>query len=363
MIKKNKLAFWGFLFLFVLFCIPTFAENSLEFNEDIYEIIDLAFLEKDPETVSRILSSYRSSPEYVDYEEYVLQKTRGLLLSNQLDLIQAMAMAILDNKLDNIDAINLYMTVEKSVAKRNARQKALEEQRKAEAEYVAKATEKEKESIRKDYQTIENTASGQTVFVAPVSSKYYSTITWSASLNIAELGLYFGKDLKSINYGVGFSGDICYRGAQFSVGADLFLDTSMLDFSNSGISMSEISFVPALSFVTLHEDFFFRLGFTSMKLKKEDSFLSPVVGLGMKNINLNDNMRFGFFLDYLPGHFINKNMNFALSAGLQNTIILGNLGNLNIGLFLNFRESFFLLKDGFDSRTRITIGFGVENND
>ena len=100
------------------------------------------------------------------------------MLSNQLDLIQSMCLAIIDNNLDNQDAVNLYTTVEKSVAKRNARQKALEEQRKAEAEYVAQATQREKESIRKDYNTIENTTSGQTLFVAPVTSKYYSDFTW-----------------------------------------------------------------------------------------------------------------------------------------------------------------------------------------
>lgn len=363
--KKTTKLFFSVVFslIFSLSFSAIFPQNSniLQTEKSIYEQIDTAFRDKKPDSVSNILSSCRQDKSYADYEEYVLQKTRALLLSNQLDLIQSMCLAIIDNNLDNQDAVNLYTTVEKSVAKRNARQKALEEQRKAEAEYVAQATQREKESIRKDYNTIENTTSGQTLFVAPVTSKYYSDFTWSMALNIAEIGYRLAKT-SSINYGVGVSGDFYYRSEDFSLGTDFFIDTSVLNFNQADISMSEVSLTPGLAFTSLNEDFFFRLGFSQMKTTNEKSFITPTVGFSLKNIAFND-FRLGFYADYYLGHIFEDNMKTGFGAGLQSAFLLGNLGNVNLALFINFRESLFVLNDGIDSRSRITIGFGVENNE
>lgn len=363
--KKTTKLFFSVVFslIFSLSFSVLFAQNSniLQTEKSIYEQIDTAFRDKKPDSVSNLLSSCRQDKSYADYEEYVLQKTRALLLSNQLDLIQSMCLAIIDNNLDNQDAVNLYTTVEKSVAKRNARQKALEEQRKAEAEYVAQATQREKESIRKDYNTIENTTSGQTLFVAPVTSKYYSDFTWSMALNIAEIGYRLAKT-SSINYGVGVSGDFYYRSEDFSLGTDFFIDTSVLNFNQADISMSEVSLTPGLAFTSLNEDFFFRLGFSQMKTTNEKSFITPTVGFSLKNIAF-DNFRLGFYADYYLGHIFEDNMKTGFGAGLQSAFLLGNLGNVNLALFINFRESLFVLNDGIDSRSRITIGFGVENNE
>lgn len=331
-------------------------------EKSFYELVDSAFREKDADSVFKLLSANRLKPDYSVYEEYVLQKTKSLLLSNQLDLIQSMCMAIIDNNLDNTDAVNLYMTVEKSVAKRNARQKALEDQRKAEAEYVAQASTKEKESIRKDYNVVESSASGQTLFVAPVTSKYYSNFTWSVALNIAEIGFRYAKDFLSLNYGVGISGDFYYRAPKFSLGADFFVDTSVLNFTSADMAMSELSLIPGIAFTTLSEDFFFRTGFSQMTLSNGHSFLTPTIGFALKNMNM-DNTRLSVFADYYLGHLFDANMKTAFGAGAQATFLFGNIGNVNLAFFLNLRESLFVLNDGIDNRTRLTIGLGVENNE
>ena len=92
------------------------------------------------------------------------------------------------------------------------------------------------------------------------------------------------------------------------------------------------------------------------------SFITPTVGFSLKNIAF-DNFRLGFYADYYLGHIFEDNMKTGFGAGLQSAFLLGNLGNVNLALFINFRESLFVLNDGIDSRSRITIGFGVENNE
>ena len=338
------------------------ASKNLQNQTDVFKLIDVAFLDKNPEQVSQILASTIADTNYAVYEEYVLQKTRSLLLSNQLDLIQSMCMAIIDNNLDNIDAVNLYTTVEKSVAKRNAKQKAIVEQRQAEAEYVAQASETKKEDIRKDYNIVDNSESGQTLFVAPVVSSYYSDFTWSAALNIAELGLRFAPNSTSVNYGIGLMGDFYYRAPRFSVGADLFLDAGVLNFTKSDLAMSEISLVPGLSFVKFNEDLFFRLGFGYMTLSNGNNFVTPVLGVSLKNIKVKD-MRLGFYADYYLGHFATDNVLAAFGFGGQSAFNLGTVGNINLAFFVSFREALFIEKNGIDSRTRISLGFGVENNE
>lgn len=367
--KKKILLFLSF-FLVISF-ISVYAQSSsaniltVSNNQSVYEMIDTAFRDKNSDSVSSILASCRLEKNYYQYEEYVLQKTRALLLSNQLDLIQSMCMAIIDNNLDNTDALNLYVTVEKSVAKRNARQKALQEQREAEAAYVAQATEREKESIRKDYNTIDNTTSGQTVFVSPVTSNYYSDFTWSIGFNIAELCYRYAGGKFSANFGVGIAGDLVYRGAKTSIGADFFVDAGVLNFTAEDTSMNELSFIPMIAFTKINEDFFFRAGFSQMQIVSSnnfDAFSTPVLGLGIKNIKKGD-MSFGGYVDYYLGHIFQDNMKAAFGAGLQSTYKIGHVGNVNLSLFTNLKQSLFVLTDGIDSRTRITIGLGVECNE
>lgn len=361
---KSKIIKFFIVSCCFIFCFTSVfgQEATIIKGQDIYSQIDVAFLDKSPETVSRILSSTLSDVNYVQYEEYVLQKTKALLLSNQLDLIQSMCMAVIDNNLDNTDAVNLYMTVEKSVAKRNARQKVIEEQRKQEAEYVAQASTQKKEAIRQDYNIAENVESGQTLFVAPVVSSYYSDFTWTLAFNIAEIGLRFSNNTNSVNYGVGLIGDFYYRAPRFSLGTDVYIDASVLNFTKADIGMSEISLVPGLSFVKLNEDLFFRLGFSYMTLSNGDKFITPVVGLSLKNIQIN-NMRLGFYADYYPGHLAVEDMLAAIGFGCQTSFNLGNIGNINLGLFFSLRETLLIETTGVDSRTRFTIGLGVESNE
>ena len=359
--KKYLLHFLIF-FILITFPLSIFSQEKLQTNKSVYELIDVAFLEKNPEAVSNILSSYVNLPEFHNYEEYVLQKTRGLLLSNQLDLIQSMCMSIIDNNIDNIDAVNLYMTVEKSVAKRNARQKELQEQRKAEAEYVAAATEKEKESIRKDYNTMESESVGQTVFVSPITSKYYSNFTWSFVFNLLELGLGLSKETQTCSYGIGVMGDFFYRGKNISLGSDFFLDATVLNFAHSDFYMREFSVIPGLSFRKINEDFFFRIGYSQNILQNNEMFRTPTLGIAIKNIT-NEDLSFGFYADYYLGHLFNKTVNIAFGTGVQSSYVLGTLKNINLSLFLNIKESLFLMDNGIDSQTRITIGFGVKSNE
>lgn len=366
--KKIFLALSFFLIIsFISVSAQTSSANLLTVskNQSVYEMIDTAFRDKNSDSVSSILASCRLEKNYYQYEEYVLQKTRALLLSNQLDLIQSMCMAIIDNNLDNTDALNLYITVEKSVAKRNARQKIIQEQREAEAAYVAQATEREKESIRKDYNTIENTTTGQTVFVSPVTSKYYSDFTWSLAFNLAELSYRYAGETSSANYGVGLSSDLVYRGAKTSIGADIFVDAGVLNFTAEDTSMNELSFVPMIAFTKLNEDFFFRAGFSQMQVVSSNdfsAFSTPILGLGIKNIKKGD-MSFGGYVDYYLGHIFQDDMTAAFGAGLQSTFKIGHVGNVNLSLFANLKESLFVLTDGIDSRTRITLGLGVECNE
>lgn len=330
-------------------------------GSDIYSLIDIAFLDKSSDNVSAILSSCRSSPNYSEYEEYVLKKTRTLLLSNQIELVQLMALAVVDNNLDNTDAINLYMTVEKSIEKRAAKQKIVAEQRQAEADYVAQVSDKQKENIRKDYNVVESSDIDQGVFISQHTSKYYSDFTWSASMNLADIFLHVEQSEFNAKYGLAVSGDFYYHGAKVSVGTDIFADVSLLNFANSQKSLSEISIIPGVSFMKLNEEFYFRPGFITFNTD-QGQFYSPTVGVSLRNIKAGKT-RFSFYADYYPAHLAINDMLFAGGFGSTISIPLADIGNIKISSFINARETLLIKNSGLDSRTRITLGIGVESNE
>ena len=228
-----------------------FSQTVLE--SDVFPQIDGAFMEKNPAKVSAILTKYRGTSNYKKCEEYVLHNIRLLILSNQLDLIQSMSMAVIDVNLDCQDAVNLYMTVEKSIAKRNAQRAEEQKRKEQDAAYVAAAPEKTREEIRRDYTVVANASSGESVFMNPVDNEYYSDFSWHAALNMLDLGIYMRPDAEgamktNFKYGVALDGRFYYRGDDIFIGVDGFADFLVVDPDNQEAVSYGILFVPEISF-------------------------------------------------------------------------------------------------------------------
>ncbi len=353
------------LFFTCLIAVPVTAQSSAvvqPLDETVYDSIDDAFMTKSPEIVKKLLEREKNSNEYSAIEEYVLRKSRGLLITNQLELIQQMTLAIIDNNLDCQDAVNLYIIVERAIDKRDAALAVEKAQAAVEAEYVAAQTEETKEKAKKTYSSVSNATTGQAVYASASSSKYYSPVTWDASLLIGDLGIIVDNGT-SAKLGLGANGSVFFRDDRFSVGLTFYADDLLIAFSKDNKNNAVVELVPALSYVPINEDLFLRAGFTLQK-NEGVTFFSPVLGAGMqfKVGNLN---AAGWFVDYYPAHLAYMyNMAFSGGTGADFSLGLSRVGSNVLSLIMGIRENIMITKKGeVKSRTRINLGFGVGCNE
>ncbi len=335
---------------------------SQQADVTVYDKIDDAFMTKSPESVRKLLEKERDSSGYPDLEEYVLKKSRGLLISNQLELIQEMALALIDNNLDCQDAVNLYVIVERAIDKREATLEGERAQAKAEAEYVASQTEEKKEEAKKTYSAMGNATSGETVYVSATASQYYSPVTWDATLLIGDLGILTDNGL-NMKLGLGVMGSVFFRDDRFSAGLNVYADDLLIAFTPENKNNAIVDLVPALSYVPLDENLFLRAGF-SIQQNEGVSFFSPVIGVGMSHQLPNMNAA-SWYVDYYPAHLaFMYNLAFCGGAGGNLSFGLSRVGSNILSFTLGARENIMITKTGsVKSRTRINLGFGVGCNE
>ena len=277
-----------------------------------------------------------------------------------------MSMAVIDVNLDCQDAVNLYMTVEKSIAKRNAQRAEEQKRKEQDAAYVAAAPEKTREEIRRDYTVVANASSGESVFMNPVDNEYYSDFSWHAALNMLDLGIYMRPDAEgamktNFKYGVALDGRFYYRGDDIFIGVDGFADFLVVDPDNQEAVSYGILFVPEISFKNLNRKMFFRCGFSNESTEGA-GFFSPVVGLAFRDISIGT-FEFNMYADYLPGHLLYNNMNAAMGAGLELIKPVAKFTSAQVLIKLGVREYLTLETSGVTSRSRVSLGIGVENHD
>ena len=110
-----------FLFFFASICLAPSQESDIGLA---YKQIDSAFVHESADELSGILKSYRSSRDYYLCEAYALKKTRQYIIQDKLDFARAAALTVIDNNIDNFDAIDLYSYIDKAVLAKEAERQA-----------------------------------------------------------------------------------------------------------------------------------------------------------------------------------------------------------------------------------------------
>lgn len=351
---------WACLFLMCLI-VPLTAQESVDVG---FAEINLAFAEKSSEKVSDTLKKYTGSPNYKDYESYALKKTRQLIIEDELELARQMSLAVIDNNLENFDAVELYSYIDRAILNEQAAKQAEENRLRLEAERLAAMNEKTKVKIEKSnaYQTL-STPKGESVYVRD-SEQTFSTFDWRLSLGLCDMLFVLGGDRPSINYGLGFGADLFYNAESFSIGADIFADFQMLRFNKQETDAQEVflslRFVPMIAINGLSKNVFFRMGFATYgiasgsdaeeKVRSSDrlSFMTPVFGIGLENFSLGP-VDICAHYDYYLGHFA-YDMATSMEFG----------GNVTIPLAVNERTKIGI-KLGASDLLMVKNGGGVEN--
>lgn len=377
------------LLISVVCAFSIFAQSSDDVGE-IFKKIDMAIAGKNSEAISNILAENRSSENYPLIENYTLKKTRQLIITDNLEMARQTSLAVIDNNIENFDAVELYSYIDKAILNQEAANQAAENRKRLEQERIAARNAKSKQALasRGNYQVV-NTASGQEVYVNEQQSSFSSNI-WTVKLGLADLVYQkiTDPDYSSLKYGLAVGANIFHPTERFVIGADLFADANIVtliaeggdsaatkkkqdenkDFEKPQEFFFSARLVPELAFADLSKHLFIRAGISAHALASNDrditnstkAFVSPVVGLALDNITFGES-QFRLFADYDAGHFFYDDIKFATEFGASLLLPVAVNDKTKFGVELGLQDLLLMKEEGIENRTKITFALGVGN--
>lgn len=337
----------------------------------VYASMDKAFALRSSDAISTVLRNNQDSPSYEMLENYTLKKTRQLIIKNDLEFAREASLVVIDNNVENYDAIDLYSYIDKALISEEQKKKAEEERKQRELARQAALKDKARQQIetRGSYQTV-SASSGKSGYVNDQQITY-SPLNWTVKFGIADVVYQMvtaPEDYASIKYGLAAGADLFYATENFVLGADILADFHFLSLSGEQEVMFSGRFVPQLAFAGFVKFLFFRLGFAAYPLSSKDiekthsveTFLTPVVGLGLGNINIGQS-RLGIHADYNLGHFMYDDIKASAEFGGSILLPLNVNEKTKIGIELGVSDLLFLREEGADNRIKGIFAIGVGN--
>ncbi|MCR4822705.1 MAG: hypothetical protein K5873_07525 [Treponema sp.] len=344
----------------------------------------MAIASKNSENISKILSEAKTSPNYPLIENYTLKKTRQLIITDNLEFARQTSLAVIDNNIENFDAVELYSYIDKAILNQQAANQAAENRRRLEAERIAARNAKSKQQIasRGNYQVV-NTASGEEVYVNEQKASFSSWI-WTVKLGLADF--VYQKitepDYSSLKYGLALGANIFRPSERIVLGADIFADAHIVPINTSGGRetaqekdeppqefFTSIRLIPEIAFADISKYLFLRAGLSAHMLASNDrdrtgstnNFISPVLGLAVDNLKLGE-AQFRLFYDYGLGHLFYDDITTAMEFGGSIMLPMAVNDKTKVGIEIGAQD-LLLMKDGggLENKAKITFAIGVGN--
>lgn len=366
--KLNKLT----LFLFVLFFITNSLGFSQSAGDDVYRKIDGAFRSKDIILIEEILLLNKGTKEYESIESYVLNSAREAYVAEDLDFASKATLALIDANLDNFAAVELYTDIEKAIEKQKIAQREAEEKRQIEAFKRQAAESKTKDTIKKEYRTITNTTSGETVFLDPDYNMRFNQVSWGGYLGLADVAFVIDGDEFSPKYGLSIAGNGIFRHDNYSVGGEIFADILLMSFSGFQNLLSSVKISSMFASNKLQRNMYFRLGFSSLITtvdKKPNAstvipevYLGPTLGMGFRDIKIANFLCDGY-IDYNFAHLFYDNTYTTIELGVNFLLILADLNKVNVGFNFGANNILTVTNNGIHNQTKLVVSIGVGKND
>ena len=357
----------------------TFSSGRLfaleEYVSEVYKQIDSCFSAKDDVKLNSVLSKNAHDKYYYLMENYTQKKIRRLIVNNDYDFAMASILVVIENNLDNEEAVEMYSVISDAYDIQQKHEAELERQKELEQARLQMEKEKQRGNVEKEYVSAAKTYGGA-VYVSGKETKLTST-SWKAKLAIVDFAHLFEKELEisSFHYGIGFDFNYNYTMANKDVlGADVYLGAQFL-----AITEDEKKMVPLLvdgdaavkyAFSKFSKNLFIRLGFNAIITGKSEkalltkgvveNFYSPFVGLKLEDITLGT-IKVSLGADWLAGHLFYSDIQAAAGAMANIEIPFAELEKVKLNLNIGARDRFFLKEKGMENRASVILAIGVEN--
>jgi len=368
------------LILTVFLClaaVPAFAVE--EYVSLVYKEIDVAFADRSDENLNNILQKYQGDNYYFLMENYSMKKVRRLIIINDYEFAMDADLVIIDNNLDNIEAVELYATITDAYEMQKAVQRVEEEKRKAEEVRLVTLKEEQRGTAAKQYNAI-TTSTGNTVYVTGKdggqltynSFNYAIGITPSLITNTSSVE---ENNLKQIAFGVGFDFGYSRMVNNLNVGGDFSLSARPMSFALSGKDESfyfdgNLNF--KIAFRNFMDKFFIRAGVDAegalqgqnnpekYNQELQKTLISPTVGIKLQEIPLG-NMFLTTSFDWLAASFWTKGLDAAAKFDMTMNVPFGATEKVNLDFVMGVKDSMFMKETGFENRMNFILALGGRN--
>lgn len=368
------------LILTIFFCaaaMPVFAVE--EYVSLVYKEIDVAFANRSDENLDKILQKYQGDNNYFLMENYSMKKVRRLIIINDYEFAMDADLVIIDNNLDNIEAVELYATITDAYEMQKAVERLAEEKRKAEEIRLVNLKEEQRGSAAKQYNTIK-TSTGNTVYVTGKDGGQLTYNGFNYSLGLVP-GLVTNKsntgaenNLTEIALGVGFDFGYYTMLKNMNVGVDVGFSARPMSFSFEGTDES-IFFDGNISLKIAFRDFmdklFIRAGVVDVgcfqgritenfNQELQKNLISPAIGIKLQEVPLGNIFLTADF-DWLAAHLYTKGLDAAAQMNVLFSIPFGSTEKINMDFIIGVKDTMFMKETGFENRMNFVLALGGRN--
>lgn len=354
--------------------LPVFALE--EYVSLVYKEIDVAFADRSDVTLDEILQRYQGDTYYFLMENYSMKKVRRLILINDYEFALDADLVIIDNNLDNTEAVELYATITDAYEMQKAVQRLAEEKQKAEEQRLVVLKEEQRDNVAKKYNTVK-TSDGNVVYTTGKNGGQFSYSGWNFDIGLAP-GFISNSatGLNSISVGLGM--DIGYYRIlnNTNLGGDVSGTFKFLNESVSTQKDNSIFFDGSLMFKIAFHDFtdklFLRAGVdiegciqgnaatTVYDRDLQSTLFSPAIGIKLVDISLG-NMAFAMSTDYLMAHLWTDNLKFAMRLDSTVSIPFATMEKVDLNFIVGLKDVMFMKDSGFENRMNLVFALGGRN--
>lgn len=365
--KKIKIGI--LLLLFIFSASSLFAIE--EYISEIYKDLDQVFIEKSEKELDSILQKNQGDRYYYLIEKYAEKKIRLLVIQNEYIFAMAAIEVVIDNNLDNENAVEMYAEIADSYENLIKNMKQQEEVKAAKAAKLEEEKQKVKGSVDKKYVSSTSTASGKGYYISGVENSQ-TNYQFSGNFGLLDFTnfLYPSTGKTGFNYGICLDTNYKHYSDSLIFGLDVGGDLSFLTLGNAatGIPMlAQFQLIPEFAFPEFSDNLFLRvgaLGSFSVSLAEDTSqvtrFISPVIGAGLENVKLGKT-KLNAGIDYYMGHLFYSDILVAFGGNASLFIPISKTEKFQMNLELGLKEKAFIRTSGVENRASIILAIGAEN--
>ena len=364
---------------------------STAFADEITARIDQAAAAENTDELKAIMDEESIKESYPEIENYLVGKAKNAVIAGNYGLARKLLDLILLKNLDNIDAQDMYISLE-----REEREKRLAEEKKQALEEARLAEERRKKEEEKrllEEQRLKEENEKLKVITQKMEEEKLNPpppvivevpaenpFSFYGELGAADFIMYrsgffsdvYGKDKTSFRYGISLGGTVLYNKDDFSAGFDLYAESFFLKIAPESASVFSWKAALYASVLSFPLPLYLRLGWTQTSYNYPDdvgedmyitSLFSPLLGIGLKDLEITEKIDLSALFDFYIISFMTSYFDGAFDTGIGIKYDLPDYKKYDLYLRGNIAGTFVLGDSKMENNLKLQIiaGAGISN--